>query len=101
MFVCDACGKAYSDFARHRQECRPCLLPAPPKEAERTPSPSSMMEFGRAFEDGLREDTAGDLLDLRFQRGFDAPDVAMTKDFTQRRVDDILLRRRRSSLNST
>ena len=86
---CTACGKRYKSLIHHEKECRPCPPPIT-KEAAPLPSPVSESTAALAtFHDALREDVASDLMDMRYQRGFNGPDIAMTKRCAQEWVDQV------------
>jgi len=81
-FVCEDCGKTYSNMAQHLRSCTGPRLPTPHKQIERCTSPTTVtVEIGRVvLEETMRAQVASDLADLRYGRGLDGPDITKVKE---------------------
>ena len=76
--VCGLCGEQYDPQSTHAAHCRPIakqLLFSSP-----TSSVTDTEISTRVASDGLREDVACGLADMRYGRGFDEPDIRLVKE---------------------
>lgn len=75
--VCLECGECYKDLARHEATCVRVCAPCSPSESRRSPCDPQVDTVGASAE--LLDDVAGDLCDLRHQRGLDEVDIRHIK----------------------
>lgn len=80
--VCAECGGGYSNLAMHLRYCEGSKAPpTPPKEDAHSPPAQLALDIGCVIsEETMRANVAGDLADMRFERGMDEPDIQMIKE---------------------
>ena len=77
-FECDVCGRRYTNRGQHRRWCKapdPSLEPPPPVAHEPVLPDIARM----TLVDSIRSSMAADLLDMRYERGFNEADIEFVK----------------------
>lgn len=77
QLTCGLCGEHYDPQSHHSAHCRPIANLFVDKHSS---SVTDADFAARVASDGLREDVACGLADMRYGRGFDEPDIRLVKE---------------------